>query len=228
MSKDSSDKPAVKPAANSVPWNPWLGFLFGILVFIAAQITAGILISLYPVIRGWTSAQAVNWLQHALVAQLTYLALSVTLTVGGVLLFVRNYGKPGLRSIGVKKPHLKDPLYGLLAFPVYYVILIAAVMLAKVAVPSLDVNQAQDLGLNARYTGLQLVFIFICLAGLAPLAEELLFRGLVYSSLKKATSLWAAVLVTSALFAAGHLSEGGSSGPLYIGAIDTFVLSLVE
>jgi membrane protease YdiL (CAAX protease family) len=36
-----------------------------------------------------------------------------------------------------------------------------------------------------------------------------------------------AALLTSAIFAAAHLPEGGSGGPLYIAAIDTFILSLV-
>lgn len=45
--------------------------------------------------------------------------------------------------------------------------------------------------------------------------------------LKKALSLWPAVILTSLIFASAHLPEGGSAGPLYIAAIDTFVLSLV-
>lgn len=227
MSTDSSNDEPKPRQLGKVPWSPWLGFAFGVLVFIAAQIIAGILVSLYTALRGWTHDQAVNWLQNALVAQLSYLTLSVLLTIGGVLVFVRSYGRQGFRSIGLKKPRWTDPLYGLAGFPAYYVALIATVVIAQLLIPSLNVDQTQDLGLNGRYDSLQLVFIFICLAGLAPIAEELLFRGFIYSSLKKALPLWGAVVLTSGLFAAGHLAEGGSSGPLYIGAIDTFVLSLV-
>jgi membrane protease YdiL (CAAX protease family) len=227
MSTDSSNDEPQPRQLGKVPWNPWLGFFFGILIFIVAQIVAGILISLYPAVRGWSHEQAVSWLQNALVAQLTYLSLSVLLTIGGVLAFVRSYGRPGLRSIGIKKPKWVDPLYGLAAFPIYYLVLVIAVLITQALVPSFNAGQAQDLGLNGRYGTVQLIFIFICLAGLAPLAEEILFRGFIYSSLKKAMSLWGAVLITSSLFAAGHLAEGGSSGPLYIGAIDTFILSLV-
>ncbi len=36
-----------------------------------------------------------------------------------------------------------------------------------------------------------------------------------------------AVVGTCILFAIGHLPAGGDAGPLYIAAIDTFVLSLV-
>jgi membrane protease YdiL (CAAX protease family) len=227
MSTDSSNDEPKPRQLGKVPWNPWVGFGFGILVFIAAQITAGILVSLYPVLRGWSHEQAVTWLQDALIAQLSYLVLSVFLTIGGVAAFVKSYGKLGFRSIGLKKPKWIDPLYSVAAFPVYTLILFVTVSLAKSLIPALDINQAQDLGLNGRYNAFQLVLIFICLAGLAPVAEEILFRGFIYSSLKKALPLWGAVVITSSLFAAGHLAEGGSSGPLYIGAIDTFILSLV-
>ena len=226
MSADSSNAGTEHRQLGRVPWSPWLGFAFGILVFVAAQIVAGILVSLYPALKGWSHEQAVSWLQNALVAQLSYLVMSVLLTIGGVLAFVRSYGRLGFRSIGLKKPKLKDPLYALASFPAYYAALVIVVALAQFLIPALNVDQAQDLGLNGRYDTFQLVFIFICLAVLAPIAEELLFRGFIYSSLKKALPLWGAVLLTSSLFAAGHLAEGGSSGPLYIGAIDTFILSL--
>lgn len=52
-------------------------------------------------------------------------------------------------------------------------------------------------------------------------------RGFLYSSLKKAMRLIPAALLTSALFAAAHLPEGGAAGPLYVAALDTFVLSLI-
>ncbi|HVX57224.1 MAG TPA: CPBP family intramembrane glutamic endopeptidase, partial [Candidatus Saccharimonadales bacterium] len=74
---------------------------------------------------------------------------------------------------------------------------------------------------------LPMTLTFISLVVLPPLAEEIMVRGFLYSSLKKALPTIWAVLITSGLFAAAHLPEGGASGPLYIGAIDTFVLSLV-
>jgi membrane protease YdiL (CAAX protease family) len=54
-----------------------------------------------------------------------------------------------------------------------------------------------------------------------------MMRGLLYSSLRKAMPVVTAGVVTSALFAIAHLPEGGSGGPLYIAALDTFVLGLV-
>jgi membrane protease YdiL (CAAX protease family) len=54
-----------------------------------------------------------------------------------------------------------------------------------------------------------------------------MMRGFLYSSLKKAMPVGLAAVSVSLLFAAAHLPEGGAAGPLYIAAIDTFILSLV-
>jgi membrane protease YdiL (CAAX protease family) len=57
--------------------------------------------------------------------------------------------------------------------------------------------------------------------------EEILFRGFLYSGLKKSLPKIWAVLLTCTIFAAPHLLEGGSSGLLWVAGIDTFILSLV-
>ena len=93
--------------------------------------------------------------------------------------------------------------------------------------PGLNVNQQQDIGFTNVHGAGALILTFISLVILPPLAEEIMVRGFLYSTLKKAMPALSAVLLTSALFAAAHLPEGGAAGPLYIAALDTFVLSLV-
>jgi membrane protease YdiL (CAAX protease family) len=93
--------------------------------------------------------------------------------------------------------------------------------------PGLDINQHQQIGFNNVRGTVELVLTFASLVILPPLAEEIIMRGFLYTSLRKAMPFaWAAV-ATSALFATAHLPEGGSAGPLYIAAIDTFVLGMV-
>jgi membrane protease YdiL (CAAX protease family) len=62
---------------------------------------------------------------------------------------------------------------------------------------------------------------------LPPLAEEIMVRGFIYTSFRKTMRIVPAAIITSLLFASAHLPEGGAAGPLYIAAIDTFVLSMV-
>jgi membrane protease YdiL (CAAX protease family) len=214
MSNDSSDSPS------GIPWNGWLGAAAGIFLFIVAQVVAVFILSVYP------AASTRDWLVHSLAGQIVYLALANLLIFGGLWLFMRIY-RAGWSSIGLSKPRLKDPLYSLGALPVYFVTLALSITLIKYFVPALDLDQQQDLGFNGTYHGVQLALIAVSLVVVPPLTEEIVFRGLIFTSLKKKTPIITAALVTSLLFAAGHLPEGGSGGLLYIAAIDTFILSLV-
>ena len=60
---------------------------------------------------------------------------------------------------------------------------------------------------------------FITLVVIAPVAEEVLFRGYLYGKLKKYVPVWAAILITSALFGLIH-------GTWNV-AVDTFALSII-
>jgi hypothetical protein len=62
---------------------------------------------------------------------------------------------------------------------------------------------------------------------LPPFAEEIMFRGFLFSGLKKKLPVIWAALFTSLLFAVPHLLESGSGGLLWIAGIDTFILSMV-
>lgn len=209
-----------------VPWGPWLGVLFAAFVYFASQIFGGLLLSIYPALRHWTQAQATDWAQNTVWAQFVFVLLAETFTIGSIYLFLKRY-RAKFRDIGLKRPRWSDPFYGLLAVPVYFFIYGITVALISHFVPGLNVNERQQLGFNDVQGTLQLVITFISLVILPPIAEEIMVRGFLYSTLKKALPTIWAVLLTSALFAMAHLPEGGSAGPLYIAAIDTFVLSLI-
>ncbi len=230
MSNDSSStntKPEAPVTAKPVvPWKPWLGVLFIIVIYYASQILAGVLLSVYPGLQHWTDSQAIAWLNDSVGAQFVFILLAEALSIGAIYLFLRHY-KLGFASIGLKKPRWSDLFNGLLAVPVYFVIYLITVGLVSHFVPSLDISQEQQIGFDNVAGALPLILTFISLVILPPLAEEIMVRGFLYSTLKKAMPLIAAVIVTSALFAGAHLPEGGAAGPLYIAALDTFVLSLV-
>jgi membrane protease YdiL (CAAX protease family) len=217
MSNDSS---------SHVPWKPWVGVASALLIFFGAQYAAGFIISIYPLLRGWTTLHAQAWLDSSLVAKLSYLAVIAILLYLALSAFLRHY-KSNFTAIGLRKPRWSDPLFSLLGFPVYLISFILLVTIVKALAPGLDVNQVQNVGFNGSYTGLQLIFIAIGLVVLPPLTEEVFFRGLLFGSLRKGMKILPAAIITSLLFAAGHLAESADSSLLYIAAIDTFVLSLV-
>jgi hypothetical protein len=219
---DNDTPPPIPP----VPWNPGLAVLLVIVVYLASQFIAGLLVSLYPLSGHWSHARTFNWINNSVGAQFVYILLAETIVVGTVYWFLRLY-RQDFGIIGLKRPRWRDPAYGLAALPLYFALYLSTVSVVSHFVPGLNVNEQQQLGFNDVSGAGPLVLTFISLVALPPLAEEILVRGFLYSSLKKAFPPLLAVIATSVIFAAPHLAEGGSAGLLYIAGLDTFVLSLV-
>lgn len=212
--------------AKSVPWNPWWGAAFVILAYFGSLLAGSLLVSIYPFLKHWSQSQTQDWINNSVAGQFVYVLLAEALAVGAIYWFLRLY-KSGFSSIGLRWPRWSDFGYGLLAAPVYFILLTVVLSAAKTLVPGLDLNQQQQIGFNSVNGGLELFLTFISLVILPPLAEEIMARGMLYGSLKKGLPVAAAALFTSLIFAAAHLPEGGSAGPLYVAALDTFTLSLI-
>jgi membrane protease YdiL (CAAX protease family) len=184
------------------------------------------LVSIYPFVHHWTNTEANTWLNNSINAQFFYVLAAETFTLGAIYLFLKKYNV-SFRAIGLRRPRWSDPVYGLLAVPLYYVLYLLSVGIVSHFVPSLNVNQQQEIGFTNVHGLAELTLTFISLVILPPITEEIMVRGFLYSSFKKAIPTIGAVIVTSAIFASAHLPEGGAAGPLWIAALDTFVLSLV-
>lgn len=85
--------------------------------------------------------------------------------------------------------------------------------------PWFDMDQAQDVGFDQISQRYEYILAFVSLVIIAPIAEEIIFRGYLYGKLKKFVPIWISILVTSIVFGAIH-------GAWNL-AIDTFVLSIV-
>ena len=217
---------AKPPSVIRVPWSPWLGAVFVIVLYYASQVLSTLLVAIYPYMEHWSHARAIDWLNQSINAQFFYILLAETATLGAIYLFLRHY-RCTFATIGLKRPRWWDPGYGLMAVPVYFALYLLTVGVVSHFVPSLNVDQHQQIGFNDVHGAWALGLTFISLVILPPLTEEIMVRGFLYSSLKKGMSVLPAAVGTSLIFAAAHLPEGGAAGPLYIAALDTFVLSLV-
>lgn len=197
-----------------------------IALFFLAEILGGLLVSIFPVLQHWSPARANQWLSNSVTAQVVYGVLADGLIVAGVMVLMK-WLHWNWSTIGLKKPKLRHIAYGLLAVVPYYLLYIIAIFIATTLVPSLNVNQTQNIGFNSVHGAFPIILAFISLVIVPPLAEEIATRGFLYTGLRKWLPKVASALIVSALFGAAHLPEGGSAGPLWIGAIDTFTLSLV-
>jgi hypothetical protein len=194
--------------------------------YLGTQLAAGLLISIYPLIKHWDTSTANKWLSDSVTAQFIFIVLAEGLALLAVYGFLK-YTRTRPSAIGLRRPKWSDVGYGLAVVPLYYLILLAALGVAKLLFPGLNLDQQQELGFSDVSGALQLTMTFISLVVLPPIVEEIMVRGVLYGTLKKVLPVVWAVVVTSALFAAAHLPEGGASGPLYVAALDTFILSLV-
>lgn len=105
------------------------------------------------------------------------------------------------------------------AFIPYLIISQLLLALATSVLPWVDINQKQDIGFSTNLYGLELTLAFVALVVLAPLAEEVLFRGYLYGKLRRYSGMIISSLVVSLAFGVLH-------GAWNVG-IDVFALSVV-
>ena len=113
----------------------------------------------------------------------------------------------------------KYPLIAVGGFGVYYIISIFLTLLMALINPDFDISQAQDVGFESLASSSDYVLAFLALVVIAPIVEEIIFRGFLFGVLKKNYRFWVAAILTSLTFAIAH-------GARNVG-VDTFALSLV-
>jgi membrane protease YdiL (CAAX protease family) len=143
-----------------------------------------------------------------------------------IYVFLRRV-KASRAFVGIgRKPGANDVAMAGAIFIAYYIVLIITIGLVSQYVPSININQEQQLNYDTATAGLALIPVFIGLAIIPPIVEEFVMRGFLYSGLRKRLSIIPTALIVSGLFAVAHLQLGSGAPPLYVAAIDTFILSL--
>lgn len=110
---------------------------------------------------------------------------------------------------------------------IVYAVLAAVIVWLFSFFPWFDAEQAQDVGFNVLTSGLDRVVAFMTLVVVAPIAEEIIFRGWLYAKLKyrflrncsERTAIILSTLLVSVLFGALHMQWN-------VG-VNVFVMSLV-
>lgn len=204
--------------------DPLTTILLTLAVFFGSQLMAVILVSTIPGFRNWTEEQSINWLTTSTTAQFLVMLLVGIFAVSCVHYILKRVRILPAR-IGAVRPRWRDIGYALLAYGAYFVSYLIIVIAASALIPSLDTNQAQDIGFEQATSGAGLTMAFFALVILPPIWEETIFRGFLFSSFRAKFRLRYAIIFTSLLFGIAHL-ELGNGGPLvWVAAIDTFVLS---
>lgn len=219
------------PAHARFPVTPLAGVMILLFIYFGSSYIARMLMHLIPLVSGRSPEAVVAWLGSSAYAQFIYILLVETLTVGMLLAFMHMIStarqqKFTLATLGLIKPRLMDIGAALLAYPVYFIMNAAAYLTARYIV-GIDTSGRQQTGFEGVTSSPELIVTFISLVILPPIVEEIVMRGFLFGSLKQGMRVVPAAIVTSVIFAIAHLQLGHGAGPLWIAAIDTFMLSLV-
>lgn len=217
MSQNSSNEPVV---AQRRSWRQWVMIIIvPIWVFVsflaAQQITIAILwvLNIAHVPIGSLNQNVMTTILSAFIYLVT-----IGLAIGLPWLIKRR--RVTAQELGLHRlPLWRDILMAPAGFVVYLIVSGLLMLLVSTLIPSFNANQHQDTGFTGLGQQYELILAFITLVVIAPVAEEVLFRGYLLSQLRKYVPVWVAVLVTSILFGLIH-------GAWNL-AIDTFALSIV-
>lgn len=216
-----------QPVRSEAHWGLIGAVLYAVIVYFVAQILAGAMVFTGRLLQtGDNERQILDWMRHAVTAQFWYVLLAEAITFGAIWWFVR-WRKSTLRSIGWRGVRWRDPVYTFIAFWVYFIGYAVLLTVLTSLIPAIDTNQKQELGFDSVYGGLPLLLTFVSLVVLPPLVEEIVFRGFMYTGLRRKFKPWLSILITSCVFGLAHLQLGSGNPPLWVAGIDTFTLSLV-
>lgn len=207
-------------------WSPPLAIVWTVGLFFGAQFVGALIVSLLPLLLGWSTDQTSQWLKGSAVAQFLIIAAIEAAVVVGLWGLLRIKGR-NWRFIGVRKPKFGDLLAAVIGFAAYFGIYIVLAVLLRALLPQIDWEQKQQIGFSNTQTGFDLVLVFASLVLLPAIVEELLCRGFLYTALRGKLSFIPAAVATSVIFAVAHLQFGNNAPLLWVAAVDTFVLSMV-
>ncbi|MDB5162257.1 MAG: hypothetical protein JWM52_765 [Candidatus Saccharibacteria bacterium] len=197
----------------------WMGLVLPLWVlasFFVVQIV------LYLILHGLNNAGApissVNSSILSTVTGATIYVLTITMVIGLPWLIAKY--RTSKADLGINKfPVWLDFLLAPAGLLIYFILSGILIVIASHVLTFVNFNEAQSTGFEQIYQNYEYVLAFITLVVLAPIAEEILFRGYLFGKLRKHLPLWLAILVTSLLFAFVH-------GAWNVG-IDVFALSIV-
>lgn len=135
-------------------------------------------------------------------AALTYaVALAIIVLIPKLILKLKeNWADLGV----IDWPKWEDILFGICGFVIAIMAAGILTFILQKVLPGVDWAQKQNVGFDKISSKSDMLMAFVALVVLAPIFEELVFRGWLYRKLKKIAPVGVSILLVSLLFAAMH------------------------
>ena len=172
----------------------WVGVTF----FVAQMVVFGIV--------SWLIRQF-QWGVNLTVAETVCMVFSYVLALVAMIIVPKKLFsmKVTRDSLGLRgMPTWADILLSPIGYILSLIASIAVMMIIKVIAPGINWNEAQDVGFNSVITSGDRMVAFVALVILAPVTEELIFRGFLYGKLRSRLNAIPAIILVSVLFGALH------------------------
>lgn len=208
-----------------IGYGPLAAVVVVLLTYFLSQIVAAVIVGAAAPLFGYDAETVLNNLDSSTGVQFIYIAIVEAITLYVLWTFMRRRNV-SLKDIGLGRyPALKDVGPALIVGLVYFGVLILITALVQAYVPSVNVEQEQQLGFENAVVPGQLLLVFISLVILPPIVEEIMIRGFLYTGLRAKFTKIISAIIASLLFGLAHLQLGSGAPPLWIAAIDTALLS---
>lgn len=195
--------------SSEFPWKWWEAIAIGALALIGADIfvnlSFGILAGIIAEVLGKTAELERLFNSEPILLNFVLFAAARGLGFWLIWAFLkrRNFS---LKNFGFKRFKFKTNLLRLIGASLLLIGLTTAVFyLVSQILPQVNLEQEQEVVFTAASGTPQLIMAFLALVVIAPLVEEMIFRGLMLPPLIKRFGLTFGIFFSSLLFAAIHL-----------------------
>lgn len=205
MSNVSSDNSARAKGLPRAKWGPVGATLTAAIALVGGQIVGFLLVAAYAVYSGDIDFEtALNFVDSDIsLLFASYLAASaLTLLTVGIYLKI---SKATWRDLGFRKFRPLQAIGLLLASFIGFLLVAAVVsVVLETLMPGIDLTGEQEIGFLDAATRGELFLTFVALVVIAPITEEIVFRGLLLPAYARWFGIVPAVLITSVMFALLH------------------------
>lgn len=210
------ERPDGAPPGGARPgWRPWSGIL-ALITGLAGALMGALVLGVVAAAGGASLSDLPGWVNVAstVVQDVAFIAAA--------LLFARAWATPTPAQFGLRPAPVRRSLgLAVLAWVAFYAF--TAIFVAALGLHPSEEDLQQQLGVHGS-VGLAAIAVLVTVV--APVAEEFLFRGYVFSALRNWRGILPAAVVTGLLFGAVH--AGGSDAAYLVPlAFFGFVLCLL-